>query len=105
METSHLLLSDIASSSPVVPDKLGHSTVLTAPDARVIVLSFPAGHIMKEHSSPRPLHAQVLDGEILFTIGDDAMRLRPGDLLRVEASVRHEVEGVTDARLMLTLIG
>src|SRR3546814_8879609 len=86
------------------PGRLGHHTVLTSDDVGIIVLAGEAGHVMKDHAAPRTLLVQALDGELRITTEGETLTLRPGSVIRFDKSVRHEVEAVTDARLMLTLI-
>ncbi|GAB3128440.1 cupin domain-containing protein [Glaciibacter psychrotolerans] len=100
-----VFVSDLLESSPVTPGRLGHSTVLTSPDVRVVVLSFEAGHVMKEHRAPKTLILQALDGCLNVTAAGQLTTLAPGAILRLEASLPHEVEALEDSRLMLTLIG
>lgn len=105
-ETSAVTIaSSLLDSAPVQPDRLGHHTVLTSEDVRVIVLAFPAGHVMKDHAAPKTLIMQALDGELRITTQGDTHSLTPGTIVRLDKGIRHAVEAVTDARLMLTLIG
>ena len=98
------IVNNLLDNAPVQADKLGHHTVLKSDDARVIVLAFPAGHVMKDHAAPKTLLMQALDGELRITTEGETHTLRPGTIIRFDKGVRHEVEAVTDARLMLTLI-
>ena len=98
-------VADIRAGAAVGPAGLGHSTVLSSPDVRVVVLTFAAGHVMREHRSPKTLLMQALDGRLRITAGGQVTELVPGALLRLEASLMHEVEALEDSRLMLTLVG
>ena len=98
------LIDDMREVSPIPNSGLGHTTVLTHPDVRVVVLAFAAGHVLKEHSAPFPLLMQVLDGELLVRAGGRETRLVPGALLRLNSALPHEVEALSDSRLMLTLV-
>jgi quercetin dioxygenase-like cupin family protein len=97
-------VDDVPSRTPIPATGLGHTTVLSSPDVRVIVLAFCAGHVLREHQAPFPLLMQALDGELLVRAGGRETRLVPGAILRLDAALRHEVEAVAEARLMLTLI-
>lgn len=105
MSESVTIAADLLAAAPITADKLGHHTVLKSDDARVIVLAFPAGHVMKDHAAPKTLLMQALDGELRITTEGEVHTLTPGTIIRFDKGVRHEVEAVTDARLMLTLIG
>ena len=74
-------LADLFDLAPVPQSGLGHSTVISAPDVRVIVLAFSAGHILKQHAAPFTLLMQALDGHLLVTSNGEEMDLRPGGLI------------------------
>ena len=97
-------LADLFDLAPVPQSGLGHSTVLSAPDVRVIVLAFSAGHILKQHAAPFTLLMQALDGHLLVTSNGEEMDLRPGGLIRMDPKLPHSVEAYVDSRLQLTLI-
>lgn len=97
-------LDDLRDMSPIPSSGLGHATALIHPDVRVVILTFSAGHILKEHSAPFPLLMQVLDGELLVRAGEQETRLVPGALLRLDTALPHEVEAISESRLMLTLV-
>lgn len=105
MDTPVIVIDDIRELSPMMPDKLGHTTALKSPDARIVVLTFPAGHVLKEHSAAKTLLMQALDGRLRVTVGDQVVELVPGGIIRLDKLERHEVEAVEESRLMLTLIG
>jgi|GEM_PF-2837201 len=102
--TAITIIPDVRADSPIPESGMGHSTALTHSDVRVVVLTFAAGHVLKEHSTPFPLIMQALDGELLVRADNQETTLRPGGLLRLDAGLRHEVESVVDSRLMLTLV-
>lgn len=96
-------INDMLLLAPIPAEALGHTTVLKSQNLRVVVLAFAAGHVLKEHSAPSELLMQALDGELIVRAADSETVLTPGGLLRLDPGLRHEVEAVTDARLMLTL--
>lgn len=98
------VIEDMRAISPIKDSGLGHTTVLAHPDVRVVVLTFTVGHLLKEHSAPFPLLMQALDGELLVRAGSQETKLTPGALLRLDAALPHEVEALSDSRLMLTLV-
>ena len=98
------LIDDLRAISAIPHSGLGHTTVLTHPDVRVVILTFAVGHVLKEHSAPFPLVMQALDGELLVRAAGRETRLIPGSLLRLDTALPHEVQAVTEARLMLTLM-
>jgi len=98
-------IPDVRADAVVAPGGLGHSTVFNSPGARVVVLTFAAGHVLKEHRAPKTLLMQALDGCLRVTAGGQVTDLVPGALLCLDVSLVHEVEALEESRLMLTLIG
>ena len=98
-------IPDLLALAPVEPGALGHHTVLDTDSARVIVLAFEQGHLMKEHRAPRPLLLQAIDGHLRITADGRTVELQPGGLLYLPASLPHAVEAVLPSRLSLTLLG
>ena len=98
-------IANVRSGAAVEPGRLGHSTVLSSPGVRVVVLTFEAGFVLEKHSAPKILLMQALDGRLRVTSGGQVTDLMPGALLRLDAGLEHEVEALEESRLMLTLIG
>ena len=98
------VIDDLLEGSPIPATGLGHTTALNSPEARVIVLAFAKGHVLREHSAPFPLLMQALDGELAVTSAGQLIQLVPGGLIRMEARLPHSVEAIEDSRLMLTLL-
>ena len=96
------VIDSLLDISPIVPGSLGHTTALKSADVRVVVLAFESGHLLKEHSSPKALLMQALDGQLRVTAAGRTVDLLPGGLIRLDALLHHEVEAVGDSRLMLT---
>ncbi len=73
------IVSDVREDSPIPESGMGHATALTHPDARVVILSFAAGHLLKEHATPFPIIMQALDGELIVRAdGLNATLSQPG---------------------------
>ena len=98
-------IADIAEGTQVEPGRPHHIKVLSAPDVRVVVLTFEAGHVMKEHQSPKALLLQPMSGRVRITADGHAYEMAPGSLLRLDAGLPHMVEAIDECRLMLTMIG
>lgn len=98
-------IPDLLTLAPVEAGKLGHHLVLETDAARVIVLAFEQGHLMKEHRAPRPLLLQALDGHLRITADERTVDLRPGGIMFLPAAMPHAVEAVEPSRLSLTLLG
>src|SRR5690554_5273608 len=105
MDSTVTVVPDLREISPITADKLGHVTALKSADVRVVLLTFPAGHVMKDHATPKTLLLQALDGHLRVTAAGEVTELKPGTLIRMDPLERHEVEAVEESRLMLTLVG
>lgn len=67
-----------------------------------ILLAFTAGSRLDAHSAPADLTVLVMEGELVFTVGDKPHRLRAGDVLTVAANAVHSVEAKEDTKVLLT---
>ncbi|MCC6375425.1 MAG: hypothetical protein IT191_00215 [Microbacteriaceae bacterium] len=97
------VVEDLFGISPIPESGLGHHTIITHPDMRIVILAFSSGHLLKEHAAPFPVLMQALDGELQVRAAGVETRLVPGKLLRMDRMLRHEVQAVLPSRLMLTL--
>jgi quercetin dioxygenase-like cupin family protein len=70
---------------------------------RVILLALAAGESLSEHQVHEHALALVLDGEVAVRAGAHEQRLSAQGLAHFEPAERHEVEAITDARLLLCL--
>jgi len=48
--------------------------------------------VVEEHSHPHEQVGMLLQGRVIFTIGDEKKTLGPGDSWRIPGGVRHKVE-------------
>ena len=99
------LIDDVLAAAPIEPGKIGHHTVLSVGGARVIVLSFEAGQVMREHRSHHPLMLQALDGKVRVTADGQSYDLGPAGLLYLPNALAHSVEALEPSRVSLTPIG
>ncbi len=82
----------------------GVKRIMVADGARVIVFRFAAGQILAEHKAAFPILVQSIDGHIRFTADGRTIDLHPGDVAHLSARLLHEVQAVTDATLLLTML-
>jgi quercetin dioxygenase-like cupin family protein len=73
-------------------------------EGRAILLDLPAGQELQEHQVHEGAWIAIVDGEVEITDADgESLEARPGILVHVSASERHEVRARGDARLLLLL--
>jgi quercetin dioxygenase-like cupin family protein len=82
-----------------------HPQVLRSDDGatRTIALMLPEGELLQEHQVHEHAWLVVLEGELDVSSGGAHERLGAGNLAFFDATERHEVRAVSDARLLLLL--
>lgn len=72
-------------------------------DARLVGFALRAGQEIKAHRSPSQLLAQVIEGDLIFTVADQPFSLHAGMLLQVDAGVPHRLRATADTLLLLVM--
>ncbi|MGH2856616.1 MAG: cupin domain-containing protein [Solirubrobacteraceae bacterium] len=70
---------------------------------RVILLALPAGEQLDEHQVHEHALVLVLSGEVAIRAGDGEQQVGASGLVHFEPAERHEVQAVSDARLLICL--
>lgn len=76
----------------------GHERTL-----RQTVVALTAGTVLGEHENPGDSTLFVLSGRVRLLAGGDSWEGRAGDLL-VVPPVRHQLEGLEDGAVLLTVV-
>jgi quercetin dioxygenase-like cupin family protein len=99
------LVQEIADSEQKKPWQSGHfaKTLFKKHDLRVVLITMENAAKMKEHHADGTLSVQVLKGQIRFTVHGKPHDLKPGNLITLGASIRHEVEALEDSAFLLTI--
>jgi uncharacterized protein (DUF2249 family)/quercetin dioxygenase-like cupin family protein len=87
----------------VRPDAVASKRILKAPGFGIVRLAFDAGQSMTDHEAAVPILIQVLTGTVDVEIDGTAQRLQQGGVLYIAARVRHAVNALERADLLLTL--
>lgn len=97
--TAHLgLLADL----PVTPEATTSRVVVNNPLLRVVVFAFDTGELLTEHTSPRAVVVQLIDGAIRFSVAGVEHAMAPGDVIYLAPGERHAL--VADAPSHLSLV-
>ena len=81
-----------------------HPQVLRSDDeARVVVVSLPAGEALDEHQVHERAYVTVAAGEVEFEHAGGTEAAGPGFLAHFDPNERHEVRAKSDSRLILFL--
>jgi len=97
--TAHL---DLLADLPVTREATTSRVVVNNPLLRVVVFAFDAGELLTEHTSPRAVVVQLIDGAIRFSVGGVEHAMTPGDVIYLAPGERHSL--VADAPSHLSLV-
>jgi quercetin dioxygenase-like cupin family protein len=96
---------EMADSDQKKPWESGHyaKTLFKKSDLRVVLISMERGAKIKEHHAGGAISVHVLKGSIRFTVQGDSRDLRPGNVLTLGASIKHDVEALEESAFVLTV--
>ena len=77
--------------------------ILETPFSKEIRIAMVKDQLMKDHKAPLPILVQVLQGQIDFGTEKEQVLLNTGDIISVEASVRHNLLAKEKSVVRLTL--
>jgi quercetin dioxygenase-like cupin family protein len=81
------------------PSECGHHTIFGNVDittyageqAQVSLVEIPADGVVEWHQHPNEQMGIVIEGRLLFHIGDEVKELKPGDIYLMPGNVPHKV--------------
>ena len=79
-------------------------TMVKTDKLRVTLLALRKGASMHEHQVKGPITLFVLEGTIRFVVGKDACTLAQQGFLSLDKAIPHDVEALTDAAFVLTIV-
>ncbi|WP_366186645.1 cupin [Flavobacterium ovatum] len=77
--------------------------LLKTPYSSEVRILIKKDQLMKEHQAPFPIVIEVFDGAIEFGINGENQILNRGDIITLDASVPHDLKGITDSIIRLTI--
>ena len=78
--------------------------VVRKPTGTVTVFAFDAGQGLSEHTAPFDAVVQVLDGEVMLTIGGKEIPAVAGETVLMPANVPHSLHATQPFKMLLTMI-
>ena len=72
-------------------------------NTKEIRIALGKGQIMKEHKTKYPIVVEIFEGEIDFTVYGKVERLKKGAILALEGNVLHELLGIENSTVRLSL--
>ena len=85
------------------PRGLTSRTLLKTSDLRIVLIVMQAGAKMEEHHNDGRISIQVLRGAIRTRVQNETIDLKPGRLLALDRSIKHDVEAREDSAFLLTI--
>lgn len=86
-------------------ERSGHvaRTLVRAPDLRLVLMVMKSGSRISEHKADETASVHVLSGRVHLKLPSRTVELGAGQLLVLEAGLRHDVEATDDSAFLLTL--
>lgn len=83
------------------------SAVTLVKDAgmRVVLVGLHEGAAIEPHKAEGPISVHLLSGAIRVTAGGENVALRPGQILTLEAGLKHDVHADEESAFLLTMGG
>lgn len=104
MNTDRTTVHDLRAPVELPTDGILSRTIHDDADVRVVLFSFAAGQQLSDHTASMPVLLEVVDGEAVITLGDDAVDGRAGTWLHLPAKTPHSVVARTPMTMLLTLL-
>jgi quercetin dioxygenase-like cupin family protein len=80
-------------------------TIAKQPGIRVVLIALKPGGHMHEHHADWAITVQGVDGNVEFNVAGRTVALTAGHLLTVAAGTPHQVTGIDESALLLTIGG
>ena len=99
------LTQEIADAEQKKPWQSGlyAKTLLKKHDLRIVLINMENAAQMKEHHADGTISIQVLKGQIRVSVNGKPHILRVGSLFTLGASIRHNVDALSDSSFLLTI--
>ncbi len=99
-----LVVTRLAADLPIPPEATTSRVVVNNDAVRVIEFAMAAGQELTDHSAPRPVVVQMLEGSLDFhTLGKTAT-LVPGDVVYLAPDERHGLVATAPSRFCLVMV-
>ncbi len=89
---------------PITGEATTSRTAVSNDAVRVVAFAMDAGQELTDHSAPRPVVVQVVQGDLAFTVAGHRHELTAGDVVYLAPNERHAVVALTPCRFVLVLV-
>jgi quercetin dioxygenase-like cupin family protein len=88
---------------PISTDATTSRTVVSNDAVRVVAFAMDTGQELTDHSAPRPVVVQVVEGSLAFTVAGETQDLTAGDVVYLAPDARHAVRATRPCRFVLVM--
>jgi quercetin dioxygenase-like cupin family protein len=88
---------------PISTEATTSRTVVSNDAVRVVAFAMDRGQELTDHSAPRPVVVQVVEGDLTFTVAGASHALTAGDVVYLAPGARHAVLALTPCRFVLVM--
>jgi quercetin dioxygenase-like cupin family protein len=78
-------------------------TLLKDPPLRLVLTVLKAGARMDSHQTEGPVTVHALSGRLRLAVEGEPVELAPGQVLALDADIRHDVAALEESALLLTI--
>lgn len=97
------LLAQIKRENTWQKGKRNAMTLLKDQGLRVVLVAMHAGKAISSHQAESPMSVQVVAGRLKFNTDSESVTLKKGQVLALQAGIRHDVEALEESAFLLTL--
>ena len=72
---------------------------------RVVLMALHAGTVIPPHQVEGLISVQVIKGRLIFSTSSESVTIGKGQLLTLQAGIRHALEALEESAFLLTRIG
>lgn len=89
---------------PVSESSITSRVVVNNPLLRVVVFAFDTGEMLTEHTSPRAVVVQLIDGRLDYTLDGETTTMAPGDVIYMKPGVKHALVALEPSHMSLVMV-
>jgi len=80
-------------------------TVFKSDILRIVLIGIHKNKTLKEHKAATDISVQVLEGWVKFSIADQVVELKKGQMVSLHSGIPHSIEAQEESFILLTLSG
>lgn len=95
--------SPLATLAEYAPGSIVSRTLRQSGAGSLTFFAFDEGQALSEHTSPFDAYVQVVEGEVVLTIGGNDVVTRAGEVTLMPGGIPHAVRGNGRFKMLLTM--